>query len=406
MEVKKKKTLRFFRDLSLKWSFVLYAAVCIAAAFLLSVSLSGLLNRLQRNIELYYENKYRDELVKQVYLVSDGSVQEESLWMYTEDIRNKFSDRDARLYNLYGTLNALVVPAISVLCIIGGGIIFYQRKLKKPLLILDTASARIASGDLDFNVEYDSKNEFGRLAESFEKMRKSLREANREMWHMMEARRRLNAAFAHDLRTPLTVLRGYCDFLLKYVPEGKISDERAVSTLSIMDIYLKRLEGYTSTMSSLQKLEEIELSPEEAAFSDLCYELKGISNMLASDKKSEFYSEGDGMLTVDLPAVYQTYENLISNAVRYAKSKIKTSCIFKDNVLKITVTDDGPGFLPEALKSAAEPFFRTDKDLSDKHFGIGLYVCRLLCEKHGGSLTVENNKGAKVTAAFSIVKNN
>ena len=115
------------------------------------------------------------------------------MWIFTEDIRNRFSERDSRLYDLYGILNILAVPIASVLCVIAAGVLFYLRKLKKPLLILDSASARIAAGHLDFKVEYDSANEFGRLAASFEKMRRSLYEANREMWQMMEARRRLNA---------------------------------------------------------------------------------------------------------------------------------------------------------------------------------------------------------------------
>ena len=406
MEIKKVKAFHPFRDLSLKWSFAIYAAVCIITILLLSVSLSGIFSWLQNDIEKHYVDKYRDELAMQAYLVSDEeTAQEERLWIYTEDIRNRFSERDTKLYNLYGTLNVLVVPITSVLCIIAAGVIFYLRKLKKPLLIFDSASARIAAGAFDFIVEYDSRNEFGRLAASFEKMRESLLEAKRETWQMMEARRRLNAAFAHDLRTPLTVLRGYCDFLLKYVPEGKISEEKAISTLSTMDVYLKRLEGYTATMSSLQKLEEIELSPEEVSFERLCDEIKNIPVMLTSNKKVDFHSSGNGVLYVDLSTVLQTYENLVSNAVRYAENEVRVSCVVKDAVLSITVADDGPGFTQEALKNAAEPYFRAEKDMSDvAHFGIGLYICRLMCEKHGGSLVVENAAGAKVTANFAILK--
>ena len=406
MEIKNDKEFRFFRDLSLKWSFVLYAAVCIIAALLISISLSGFFSWLQNNIKRHYEDLYRDELAKQAFLVSDeGTVNGESIWIYTENIRTRFSDRDSKLYDLYGILNILVVPVTSVLCVVAAGVAFYLRKIKKPLLVLDSASARISTGDLDFKVEYDSRNEFGRLAASFEKMRESLYEANREMWKMMEARRRLNAAFAHDLRTPLTVLRGYCDFLLKYVPQGKITDERAISTLSTMNVYLKRLEGYTATMSSLQKLEEIELAPKELSFDSLCEELKRICAMLASKKRMDFCFSGDGVLYVDLPAVFQTYENIVSNAVRYAKNEVKVCCTVKGSVLSIAVADDGPGFSPEALKNATEPYFRAEKDISDAtHFGIGLYICRLLCEKHGGSLVVENDTGARVTASFAMLK--
>lgn len=403
MEVKKADKIHPFRDLSLKWSFALYAAACVIAVLIISISLTGLFTWLQNCIARQYDEMYRDELAKQAYFASEEEVQGKSLLILTGDIRQRFSLKDSILFDLYGILNILVVPVTSVICIIATGVIFYMRKLKRPLAILDSASARIAEGDLDFNVEYDSRNEFGRLAASFEKMRRSLYEANREMWQMMEARRRLNSAFAHDLRTPLTVLRGYCDFLLKYAPEGKISNKKTIATLSTMDVYLKRLEGYTATMSSLQKLEEIELSPKETSFDSLCEELKNVSAMLASEIKTDFHSSGSGVLYADLPAVLQTYENLVSNAIRYAKNEIKVQCKVNDSVLSITVEDDGPGFTSEALKKAAEPYFRTEKDMTDiAHFGIGLYICRLLCEKHGGRLTIENAEGAKVTACFDI----
>lgn len=406
MEVKKVKSFHFFRDLSLKWSFVLYVAVCILIALLLSITLSGFFSWMQNDVQQYYIDIYQDELAKQAHLVSEEEVvQGEGIWVYTEDIRTKFSERDIKLYDLYGMLTILVVPITSILCVIIAGIIFYLRKLKKPLYLLDTASSRIAAGDLDFKVEYDCCNEFGRLAASFETMRAALYETNREMWQMMEARRRLNAAFSHDLRTPLTVLRGYCDFLLKYVPEGKITDERAISTLSTIDLYLRRLEGYTITMSSLQKLDEIELLPKEVSFDTLCEEVRNISVILASKKRINFHNDGDGVLCLDLPAVIQTYENLLTNAVRYAENEVKVSCVVKKDVLSISVADDGPGFTPEALKNATEPYYRTEKDMSDvTHFGIGLYICRLLCEKHGGTLTIENTPGAKVTTKFAILK--
>lgn len=406
MEVTNAKEGRFFRDLSLKWSFVLYVVVCIIAVFLLSISITAFFGWLRHDIKQDYEDLYRDELGIQAYLVPDEEVEQgEGLWIYTDDIQNRLSKRDSMLYDLYGILNVLVVPIASVLCIVAVGAIFYLQRLKKPLMILDAASARIVAGDLDFKVEYDSRNEFGRLAASFETMRESLVETNREIWKIIEGCRRLNAAFAHDLRTPLTVLRGYCDFLLKYVPEGKISNEKTISTLSTMDVYLKRMEEYTETMSSLQKLEQIELSPEEVDVKSLCDKLKNISVMLASQKRIDFHFDGDGVLYVDLSAVFQTYENLVSNAIRYAEHEIKVSCEVKGNVFRITVADDGPGFTPEALQNATEPYFRTERDISDTtHFGIGLYVCQLLCEKHGGTLAIENDIGGKVTADFALLR--
>ncbi len=257
MEMNAAKKRHPLRNLSLKWSFSIYVTVCILLALSISAPLSATFGSLQSGII----NRYLAEADKPDEDSSDAQVS-----IYTVDIRSRFTARDAFLYFLYNTLAILIVPVVFMVFIVTGGALFYRRKLKKPLAILDAASGRIASGDLDFTVEYDSRNEFGRLAASFETMRRSLYETNRDMWRMMEGRRRLNAAFAHDLRTPLTVLRGYSDFLLKYAPSGKIGDEKAMATLSTMDVYLKRLEGYTTTMSSLQKLDEIELSPTEVSF--------------------------------------------------------------------------------------------------------------------------------------------
>lgn len=403
MEVMRAKRGHPFRNLSLKWSFVLYVVVCVITALLLSMSMSVLFSDLQRNIYDYYNELYRDELAQHAQLSVNGVVVDQGgVWIYTENLQDKFSEMDSRLYDLYGMLATLIVPAISVLCVIITGVLFYLRKLKKPLAILDSASARIAAGNLNFKVEYNNRNEFGRLAASFEAMRESLYETNRDMWRMMEGRRRLNAAFAHDLRTPLTVLRGYCDFLLNYIPDGKIDSNKIITTLSTMNVYLKRLEGYTSTMSSLQKLDEIELSPKQVNFSSLCEEIKNIAYMLAGSKKLSFNCNGDGLLYIDISAVSQVCENLVSNAVRYAKNEIEVSCLVMNGMFILTVSDDGPGFMTETLKNVTEPYYRDEKDISDTaHFGIGLYICRLLCEKHGGTLTVENFCGGKATANFN-----
>jgi signal transduction histidine kinase len=98
--------------------------------------------------------------------------------------------------------------------------------------VLKKATEKVADNDLSVEIEYDIKDEMGELCNSFEYMRKQLVANNQKMWEMMEEQKRLNAAFAHDLRTPLTVLRGYTDFLSQYVPTGKIDDKKLISKTS------------------------------------------------------------------------------------------------------------------------------------------------------------------------------
>ena len=106
-------------------------------------------------------------------------------------------------------------------------------------------------------------------------------------------------------------------------------------------------------------------------------------------------------MAVDTELVMQVYENLISNAVRYAERCVVVNCNISEDILTISVLDDGKGFTEEALKNAAQPFFRDEKEPDKTHFGLGLYICRILCEKCGGTLTIANHEnGGMATARF------
>ena len=295
----------------------------------------------------------------------------------------------------------LFIPLWIVLCLAVTGMIFYNRELKKPIDILLEASRKIADNQLDFRVEYQKQNEIGLLCRAFDDMRSALYENNRQMWRSLEERRRLNSAFSHDLRTPLTVLRGYVDFLEAYIPDGKVTEEKLLSVISMMNGQILRLEHYTQKMNVVQKLEDIVPNvrriSEEEFFNNLCE----TGQILCGDKFQLNGIPGRGALSVDTELVMQVYENLISNALRYAESSVTVNCGISENTLAVSVLDDGAGFTEEALKNAARPFFRDEKEPDKTHFGLGLYICRLLCEKCGGTLAIENHdNGGKVTATF------
>lgn len=289
---------------------------------------------------------------------------------------------------------------------------FYRWKIKKPLNVLTVASEKIGANDLDFQVPQPSGDELGRLCASFEKMRGSLEENNKALWKAVEERRRLNAAFSHDLRTPLTVLQGYSDYLLEGLPSGAVSPEKAEETVATMKRSLTRLQRYVEGMNSIQKLEELTPGRQPVEYPALCAQLRETAGILRGPDGFSFSAGngGKGSLSLDPELVFQVFENLMSNAARYAREQVEIAVCAGDGELRLTVADDGPGFPPEALKRAAEPYYRADKSketgpgesASVQHFGLGLYICRLLCEKHGGELLLENRPmgGASVTAVF------
>ena len=306
------------------------------------------------------------------------------------------------------TVSVLLTVA-SILCFpicYGGGAalcaaLFYRRKLKGPIALLDMASRKIAEKDLDFAIHWDRRDEMGALCASFEEMRRALWENNRVMWRQMEERKRLNAAFAHDLRTPLTVLSGYAGMLRRDLAEGTDPADMA-QEVSVMEAQVRRLEDYVQAMSSLQRLEDQPVRRAWVRFSDLRAQMESEMDILLTDRQAVLDAPLEGGAALDVERVMQVFENLVANAARFAAARVEAKVEWDGNRLALSVADDGPGFTPEGLRRGAEPFYRGDGPDAQGHLGLGLNICRVLCEACGGGLEIANGHegGARVRAWF------
>jgi signal transduction histidine kinase len=390
------------KNLSLKWSFVLYVLVCTATAFILSLVSASIFAQRRNDLYLSLEASSLPTQGFSEAAGQDGNdADENTVHIYSMSGDRNISADDVRKIAFYGWMSFLTIPVIALLCILFTGILFYHRKLKKPLKLFDDASARIAAGDLDFSIAYDNRNEMGRLAQSFDAMRAGLMENNRKMWRMIEQRKQLNAAFAHDLRTPLTVLRGYTEYLSAYIPQKRVPEEKLLSTVQLMHAYVLRLEGYTASMSMLQNLEEVKPNRQHISFTDLSKRLKGAADMLRGSQTLYYQFLGEGEVYADPDLITQVLENMVANAVRFTKTRIDIFAALNGELLTLTVTDDGPGFSDKTLRKGIAPYqSRKEEDVHSGHFGLGLYICSMLCRCHGGSVFIGNDGGAKVTAVF------
>lgn len=299
-----------------------------------------------------------------------------------------------------------IFPHMAYICSgLLASFVCYQMKLKKPLHILSHAAERIAENDLNFQIKYDREDEFGKLCDAFEKMRWSLEESNRDVWRQMEDRRRLNASFSHDLRTPLTVLEGHMEILQKYSMQGALSEEDMKDIYSVMKIQINRMNRYVSSMSELQRLEDIPISYKKIRTEELIRALGNTAEIICASKRLSFVNKiRTEDVTVDLEIVLQVCENLLSNAVRYAKESVEVICKKNNHMLVITVIDDGKGFLEKEMKIATDPFYTTEKKSEGEHFGLGLNICKILCQRHGGNISLENEEGsgARITVIFGM----
>ena len=386
---------------SLKWGMIRYLPYCLIAAIIGTYIIGFGTNDLQD----WYVNRHSDihlytSIGYAISMLQENQVEVENISAARADI----SYSNLRYFVVFWIISyaqVILIPAWVIFCIAMAGLIFYNRELKTPIDILLDASRQIADNQLDFKVEYAKQNELGMLCTAFDDMRSALYDNNLEMWHSLEERKRLNSAFSHDLRTPLTVLRGYTDFLEKYIPDGKITEEKLLSVISMMNGQISRLEHYAQKMNAVQKLEDIVPNTRDIPEEELFAALSETGRMICGDKFRMNGTPAHKTIAVDMELVMQVYENLISNAVRYVEKSVVVNCSISEDILTISVLDDGRGFTEEALKNAAQPFFRDEKEPDKTHFGLGLYICRILCEKCGGMLTVENyENGGMVTAKF------
>lgn len=307
-------------------------------------------------------------------------------------------DDEAKISVLNG-ICMLCVPVYSGLCIIGAALLFYRNRLKKPIGILTEASGKIASNDLDFCVFYDRTDELGTLCKSFETMRSALQANISEMGRHMEERKRLNAAFAHDLRTPLTVLKGYDEML-------QAGDDEQTRDIAItMGKHIDRLTHYINSMGGLRRLEDASPVYQKVISGDFTDSLKECAGMLCRNGGKKMQMENhiiSGQILIDGGFVSQVCINLVSNAVRYAESLVTVILEEMENGILLSVADDGKGFGPDSMQHVLDPYY-TEEENHFEHFGLGLYICKVLCEHHGGSLTIQNiSKGAKVKAYFKF----
>ncbi len=386
------KVKRSGQNLSLRRSLVLYVAAFVLLALALSILTSFICDRAADRIWSSYPpsgEKY--------YLTNEqGEYLGEGTYIGRESA--PLSEQDERRITLLELFPMLATPVYSALCILAAAFLFYRNKLKRPLAELREASEKIAKSDLDFSIEYNSKDELGELVASFEIMRTTLANNFSEMWRQVEERKALNAAFAHDLRTPLTVLKGYTEML-------QTSEQiQTRETAATMGKHLSRMEAYIDSMSRLRRLEDTRPECIAVAVQPFLLSLEESARILCVQNGKMLYLQNEisvPELFIDTEFVSQVCNNLIANAVRYARTSVTLILALREKSLLLTVSDDGTGFDSNSLHKVTDPYFTEETDHAE-HFGLGLYICRLLCEHHGGYLKLENSlTGAKVTACFN-----
>ena len=327
-----------------------------------------------------------------------------------EKIESSFSTLRPKQQLLYRAISISMAGLPFIYSVIGIMLCawwFYRKKLSPPIQVLADATKHIKGQDLDFTVAYNSNDELGRLCTAFEEMRQALYDNNRQLWNMIEQRKILQASVAHDLRNPIAIIEGYVEYMQQCFTNGSLNDEKLQHTLSNLAITSKRLERYTDYIRDLNTIEETETKYSVVQLPDFLKNATESLSLIAGQHslEIEYHSTvSECQVKLDEQIFYRIVENIFSNAIRYANSKVSFLYTFIDDVLTITITDDGKGFSKAMLRKKNTFLYSEDK--TGEHMGLGLATSRVLSQKHGGCLELSNvtPSGASVTIKLAVNK--
>ncbi len=280
--------------------------------------------------------------------------------------------------------------------------IFIKRQIAQPLLIISNGVEKMKTGDLSQPIYYTGNDEFQLLTEQFNEMRIRLRESQEKIQQLHSEQKKINAAFSHDLRTPLTVIQNNAELIEAFYPNGKMTNELFEKSLRKIQSNVQRLSDFSETMKSIQKIDDVTVQLTQKPLSDL---IENVRELLTTFdlKEDSLHLNGNfnTIATYDLYIVMEVLENLLTNAMRYKKQRIDVTLEMQKDYLFLFVKDDGCGFTKEELTHATTPYFSKNKG---EHFGLGLTIARSLTEKHGGILKLANGveNGAIVSAIFHL----
>ncbi|MGC7946756.1 sensor histidine kinase [Bacillus sp. II_CA] len=282
----------------------------------------------------------------------------------------------------------------------------FGKSLSKEVMILRKVTDKIQKEDLDFQVEQSKIKEVNEVLTSLVKMKDELNHSLRTQWNMETNRREQIAALAHDIKTPLTILRGNAELLNESTLDSnqKKCNEHILKSIDEMEIYVKSLfditkceEGAPLQFKQTDLHDFIHNIIEESAICVLGKQLNLIENV----------QDIPNFIPIDETALKRAIMNIMMNAIEYSPTKgdLMFSVEMISEKLQFIVEDSGRGFTGEEMHSATEQFYRGDTSRNSKdHHGMGLYIAKSFAKQHGGNLYLSNSEklhGAKVVLEIS-----
>lgn len=345
--------------------------------------------------------------IKYIPVKYNGILNSVAIIKYKYKISSLLLDNNfIQIINIFISICPFVYLIIFTIIFIGK----LNKRINKPINELIEASNNIKNKNLDFHINYRGDDELGDLISSFNDMKDELKDTLIKNWNMEEEKNNIISAIAHDVKTPLTIIRGHAEILEEI---GLKDQKKAEKYLKVISENTERATKLIENMNYISKINraDFSLNLEKVNLKDFIVERENEFKMLCREKNIKLNIEVINENNIDMgifdkDKISQVLGNLIINSIRFTDSggNINLALHVFDEEIKFIVKDDGVGFSPKDIKNLFKSFYQCDnsRSLEKGHSGLGLYMCKTIVEKHNGEIVAYNAEDGGAVVEFYI----
>ncbi len=286
-----------------------------------------------------------------------------------------------------------------------------RKSVLTPLEELKKGADMVAKDDLDYQIPYSGKDEFGDVCAAFDHMRFQLKEAQQKQKRYEEERQDLLRGISHDLRSPLTSIKGYAMGLKDGIADTGEKKQRYCDAILTRAEDLERLTGSLSVLVRLENDSSL-FHLERVCLDEYIRQLLTEKEAWLADRRIKVTyrtQTAEAEVNLDIREMQRVFMNLFENTVRYRREDSSRTAILvlpAGNRVEIRYSDDGPGVSRKHLDHLFESFYRTDEARTnpEKGSGIGLAVVKRIVEGQGGQVKAGLDKGLCITMMLPLAE--
>ena len=302
---------------------------------------------------------------------------------------------------------------LIIVCVTTAVLVWWIYKtVSVPLAKLQEATRNIKEGNLDFEIKPETDDEIGQVCRDFEEMRLRLKASAEEKIEFDRENKELISNISHDLKTPITAIKGYVEGIMDGVADTPEKMDRYIKTIynkaNEMDLLINELTLYSKIDTNRIPYDFTTISAKQYfrdCAEDLAIELE------SKGAKFEYrnYLEEDSKIIVDPEQMRRVINNIVSNSLKYTdkpQAEIRMKILDVGDFIQVELSDNGKGIATKDLPYIFERFYRADasRNSSKGGSGIGLAIVKKIVEEHGGKIWATSEEGVGTTMYFVVRK--